>query len=83
MNRSDAAVSVPRRGFVVFLPVNETKLTAKELQGSGFSPPKGIRCFSTSGQILLIMLAVVGFSPPKGIRCFSTEVCQGSGAMLI
>ena len=37
-------VSVPRRGFVVFLPSGRV---SKRHRDAGFSPPKGIRCFST------------------------------------
>ena len=38
-------VSVPRRGFVVFL--HDLSLCHESLRRGGFSPPKGIRCFST------------------------------------
>ena len=38
-------VSVPRRGFVVFLPWVSVKV--RRCGQPGFSPPKGIRCFST------------------------------------
>ena len=39
-------VSVPRRGFIVFL-LETAKIKTEITQG--FSPPKGIHCFSTQG----------------------------------
>ena len=44
--RDRISVSVPRRGFVVFLPASLGSRVARS--GGSFSPPKGIRCFSTS-----------------------------------
>ena len=44
-----------------------------------FSPPKGIRCFSTWSCLengrprARTWRTLLGFSPPKGIRCFSTR----------
>ena len=90
-------VSVPRRGFVVFLrdPVAEFAINPKFLKfqspegdslffykgkrripqpayATRFSPPKGIRCFSTKKKRDIEKEGEIRFSPPKGIRCFST-----------
>ena len=65
-------VSVPRRGFVVFLPGG--KNAHFQVPKTRFSPPKGIRCFSTREGIPVNKASAKGFSPPKGIRCFSTHV---------
>ena len=116
-------VSVPRRGFVVFLPssgIGGTEMLLYKFQSPegdslffyqetalasiwgrcwfqspegdslffyvvvttlgvtmtlrfGFSPPKGIRCFSTSAPTVSKHGQMPSFSPPKGIRCFSTR----------
>ena len=87
-------VSVPRRGFVVFLlwgaaehaqgrgkfqsPEGDSLFfyaagsSGTSRSAAGFSPPKGIRCFSTR-ETLALLCSTSCFSPPKGIRCFSTS----------
>ena len=45
-------VSVPRRGFVVFLPAMVTVVVV--LGFIRFSPPKGIRCFSTRHTVAVL-----------------------------
>ena len=64
---SKEQVSVPRRGFVVFLQgVPERRFLDL---CRGFSPPKGIRCFSTAtaaGDGSLIAL----FQSPEGDSLF-------------
>ena len=65
-------VSVPRRGFVVFLPCLDLYGDRYRTRKS-FSPPKGIRCFSTRFLPAGAARCARGFSPPKGIRCFSTR----------
>ena len=45
-------VSVPRRGFIVFLRLSSED---KPMGGHmGFSPPKGIHCFSTRVEQLVV-----------------------------
>jgi hypothetical protein len=65
-------VSVPRRGFVSFLPCFASlRENVNLLRRPRFSPPKGIRLFSTRG-FAGSRQRDFGFSPPKGIRLFST-----------
>ena len=63
-------VSVPRRGFVVFL--RSGGRYSNHVARNRFSPPKGIRCFSTRAGTGEPKGGITCFSPPKGIRCFST-----------
>jgi len=66
----DAGVSVPRRGFVVFLRGTQWRSTGPT--PTGFSPPKGIRCFSTLGRRGSGHLAgpAGGFQSPEGDSLF-------------
>ena len=74
-SRRPHPVSVPRRGFVVFLPDVAVQPHSDELR---FSPPKGIRCFSTTlSTAPKSRRGDCRFSPPKGIRCFSTPKGKG------
>ena len=85
------SVSVPRRGFVnwsngpwsggqVLQKLKEhltnDNRTIRPSDQFRFSPPKGIRCFSTLTALRALLRGDRGFSPPKGIRCFSTRLCR-------
>ena len=67
------AVSVPRRGFVVFLLTIEFYPVRRIL----FQSPEGDSLFFYLFYLILdcaIGAALASFSPPKGIRCFSTRL---------
>ncbi len=49
-------------------------------EGIGFSPPKGIQVFVTSGFSGGPLGPGGSFSPPKGIQVFVTEVSSRAGA---
>ncbi len=66
-------VSVPRRGFVVFLLTIEFYPVRRIL----FQSPEGDSLFFYLFYLILdcaIGAALASFSPPKGIRCFSTRL---------
>jgi len=56
-------VSVPRRGFVSFLPEG---IKAVRVKGESFSPPKGIRLFSTKLRVGSHHPQTLGFQSPEG-----------------
>ena len=60
-------VSVPRRGFVVFLLTIEFYPVRRIL---GFSPPKGIRCFSTLGGEKCLLGEIQVSVPRRGFVVF-------------
>ena len=67
-------VSVPRRGFVVFLLRPSSSPLRTSLRRSSFSPPKGIRCFSTTQRPPLNYCAPDAFQSPEGDSLFFYEV---------
>ena len=61
-------VSVPRRGFVVFLLTTlELGFTVAKYR---FSPPKGIRCFSTGSTPSGVQIRAWWFQSPEGDSLF-------------
>ena len=68
-NCNTSYVSVPRRGFVVFLRRAEIRCH-QDLWVS--VPRRGFVVFLLSFDELGVLQAEFSFSPPKGIRCFTT-----------
>ena len=70
-------VSVPRRGFIVFLPWRKRPRPSIRRR---FSPPKGIHCFSTTGPMVVGSLWYSCQSvsvPRRGFIVFLREFAQG------
>ena len=64
-------VSVPRRGFIVFLHELDT-ITTQDLADKRFQSPEGDSLFFYLNPDARRSTYWAGFSPPKGIHCFST-----------
>ena len=64
-------VSVPRRGFVVFLP-GRSRSRLDSLQKRVSVPRRGFVVFLRNCVLEFQEALLTSFSPPKGIRCFST-----------
>ena len=70
MIRSAASkVSVPRRGFIVFLRGLKAD---RSVCGKKFQSPEGDSLFFYLAEATLKAAIAISFSHPKGIHCFST-----------